>query len=59
MLLLVSYVLVFLAGAAGLFVVLLFFADEGEQRRRITKAPEKKVFLVSDSPENEKTITYH
>jgi hypothetical protein len=63
LLLLVTHGLVFLVGAAGIFLTLLFFAvdeDEEPQRRRLTKAPETQAFFIGDSPPEDETVrTYH
>jgi hypothetical protein len=60
LLLLVTHGFVFLVGAAGVFLTLLFFAvDENDelQRRRLTKAPETQALFIGDSPPDEQTAT--
>jgi hypothetical protein len=63
LLLLVTHGLVFLVGAAGVFLTLLFFAvdeDDEPQCRRLTKAPENEPFFIGVSPSKDETaITYH
>lgn len=70
MFILVTHVLAFIAGGAGVFLTLLFFAvDEEDQRRlnpestpgsRNPRPTENKLVLIGDSPlGSEATITYH
>lgn len=70
MLILVTHVLAFIAGGAGVFLTLLFFAvDEDDQRllnpesmpgSRDPRPTENKLVFIGDSPPgSETTITYH